>query len=425
MQYKFEVSGDVLKLRERGGVTGNVNTYECVFEFDEAWEGFDVFAVFVSDAPVTVEITNGRCIIPREFLDKTGYSAVGCFGTTASDPVRRISTNFVYLNIRGGAYDAGYLPATPDLWEKCYAKANTVEAELNGHMTDPGAHAELFAVKVDKEAGKGLSSNDYSDSEKAKLAAAVKERIVLDYTHTLNKYIQPYTLELETGIFTTNEPHGLEDGENVTLLINRDTKLTSNASLKIIPFELWAKAYTDSKAQVVSPTSFKISGYTYTSAENTAVDCTKFHFENNPNFTLKNLGLTGKNFRIQVRSRGLDYAVLNLIVNNADYQLYSGNITANQMISLACGKYGQSHMRMLHNDYNFKVKKVPGGYAVTRENDTDLIQSAYTSHLYQHISEPLYLQCTNEIEWKNVYIGTFLNACCLENGSTIKIYEEV
>ncbi|MBS6833589.1 MAG: hypothetical protein KH216_12345, partial [Clostridiales bacterium] len=325
MQYNFEVSGDVLKLRERDGVTGNVNTYECIFEFDEAWEGFDAFAVFVSDAPVTVEINGGRCMIPREFLDKTGYSAVGCFGTTAGDPVRRISTNFVYLNIRGGAYDAGYLPATPDLWEQCYVKANAVEAGLESHADDPAAHAELFADKVDKVSGKGLSSNDYSDADKAKLAAAVKEKIVLDYTHTLNKYVQPDTLDMATGIFTTSEPHGLEDGENVTLLINRDTKLSGNASLKIIPYELWAKAYTDSKAQVVSPTSFKISGYTYTSAENTAVDCTKFHFENNPNFTLKNLGLTGRNFRIRVRSRGLDYAVLSLVVNNADYQLYGGN----------------------------------------------------------------------------------------------------
>ena len=57
--------------------------------------------------------------------------------------------------------------------EACNAAAGRAEAAaeaVNGHMTDPAAHAALFANKVDKEAGKGLSTNDYSDSEKAKLA---------------------------------------------------------------------------------------------------------------------------------------------------------------------------------------------------------------------------------------------------------------
>lgn len=57
--------------------------------------------------------------------------------------------------------------------EACNAAAGRAEAAaeaVNGHMTDPNAHAALFANKVDKEAGKGLSSNDYTNADKEKLA---------------------------------------------------------------------------------------------------------------------------------------------------------------------------------------------------------------------------------------------------------------
>lgn len=56
--------------------------------------------------------------------------------------------------------------------EACNAAAGRAEAAaeaVNGHMTDPAAHAALFANKVDKEAGKGLSTNDYSDADKNKV----------------------------------------------------------------------------------------------------------------------------------------------------------------------------------------------------------------------------------------------------------------
>lgn len=56
--------------------------------------------------------------------------------------------------------------------EACNTAAGRAEAAaeaVNGHMTDPAAHAALFANKVDKVSGKGLSSNDYTDSEKQKV----------------------------------------------------------------------------------------------------------------------------------------------------------------------------------------------------------------------------------------------------------------
>lgn len=50
--------------------------------------------------------------------------------------------------------------------------------QLRNHLTDSQAHQELFATKVDKEAGKGLSSNDYTNEEKRTNQANAKKRVV-------------------------------------------------------------------------------------------------------------------------------------------------------------------------------------------------------------------------------------------------------
>ncbi|MDO4782629.1 MAG: pyocin knob domain-containing protein [Capnocytophaga felis] len=52
------------------------------------------------------------------------------------------------------------------------------DAKLEGHLTDEQAHQALFAQKVDKEDGKGLSANDYSDEEKQKVHDTADKVIV-------------------------------------------------------------------------------------------------------------------------------------------------------------------------------------------------------------------------------------------------------
>lgn len=62
--------------------------------------------------------------------------------------------------------------------------------QLRNHLTDSQAHQELFATKVDKEAGKGLSSNDYTNAEKRTNQANAKKRIVnLTVTGDVDKII--------------------------------------------------------------------------------------------------------------------------------------------------------------------------------------------------------------------------------------------
>jgi hypothetical protein len=62
--------------------------------------------------------------------------------------------------------------------------------QLRNHLTDSQAHQELFATKVDKEAGKGLSSNDYTNEEKRTNQSNAQKRVVgLTVTGDVDKII--------------------------------------------------------------------------------------------------------------------------------------------------------------------------------------------------------------------------------------------
>ena len=62
--------------------------------------------------------------------------------------------------------------------------------QLRNHLTDSQAHQELFATKVDKEAGKTLTSNDYTNEEKRTNQANAQKRVVgLTVTGDVDKII--------------------------------------------------------------------------------------------------------------------------------------------------------------------------------------------------------------------------------------------
>ena len=62
--------------------------------------------------------------------------------------------------------------------------------QLQSHLTDSQAHKELFDKKVDKEAGKTLTSNDYTNEEKQTNQFNAKKRVVgLTVTGDVDKII--------------------------------------------------------------------------------------------------------------------------------------------------------------------------------------------------------------------------------------------
>ena len=109
------------------------------------------------------------------------------------------------------------------------ALEGTASAEqLRNHLTDSQAHSELFDHKVDKEAGKTLTSNDYTNEEKRTNQANAQKRVVgLTVTGDVDKII---TLTFANGTaiqapFTDKDtlPENLADIKLNSLNFNEQT----------------------------------------------------------------------------------------------------------------------------------------------------------------------------------------------------------
>ena len=126
MLYQFTADGDRLHfLSVNEGTTGNVNTYECAVEFkSQDWAGLEKFAAFKVGADVyTRLLTNGRCLIPSQALERAQAIYIGVYGVDpAAQTDKKLSTNWTVMNISEGAYKPGVTtPAEPqpDVWETC------------------------------------------------------------------------------------------------------------------------------------------------------------------------------------------------------------------------------------------------------------------------------------------------------------------
>lgn len=91
-------------------------------------------------------------------------------GTTGT---KNIYAEYVYTGDIAGTYDA-------TKWEKLGEASTSID--LSGYVKTTTLTTEL-AEKVDKVEGKGLSSNDYTNADKAKLSALVE--ITQDYINSL------------------------------------------------------------------------------------------------------------------------------------------------------------------------------------------------------------------------------------------------
>jgi len=63
-------------------VSKSVGIYECEFEFDDSWQGWDKTAVFEgSDQTIEVVVSDGKAQVPWEVLTENGLLKVGVYGT--------------------------------------------------------------------------------------------------------------------------------------------------------------------------------------------------------------------------------------------------------------------------------------------------------------------------------------------------------
>lgn len=105
------LSGSILS-----ATSGNMNVHFCLFDIAEN-NDLDWFCVFKKDDAVYQQvIEKGRCGIPYEVLETCGKVQIGCYATGNG---KRISTNWLELDVSEGAYCQATAPKEPmpDVWE--------------------------------------------------------------------------------------------------------------------------------------------------------------------------------------------------------------------------------------------------------------------------------------------------------------------
>ena len=137
----------------------------------------------------TADIIDGAVRVPHEVIVSGGFDiALAGYENADGKLARFLPTNSVHINVEENGYGdpdapiesegepASYTAKIEKLTSDAAAKADAAMAELEkkanaAEVYDKDTADALLGGKVDKVSGKGLSANDYTDEEKAKLAA--------------------------------------------------------------------------------------------------------------------------------------------------------------------------------------------------------------------------------------------------------------
>lgn len=113
---------------------GNVNTVEIDVKTDQMWEGFSLSAVFFNSekGPVyEILLTNGKCTVPHEVLEKKTTLHIGLRGTAPDQ--KKVSTLVTY-DIKKGAPESNATAEgpTPDVYQQILKRLD----EINFGVSD-------------------------------------------------------------------------------------------------------------------------------------------------------------------------------------------------------------------------------------------------------------------------------------------------
>lgn len=182
-QIKFSVQHQDITCNRLSLVSDTREVYECVFEFDEEWNGYQKWAVFKQDERAyKVLLDNDTCTMPSEAIVDRGYMCVGVYGLLGDKRYPTIFTSPLLVQL--GCIDGIYPPIpTPSEWEQALQYMAKID-EFNLLIPDTASEdnklvdtdtlnvelAEIDLEKVDKVEGMGLSQNSFTNEEKSKLA---------------------------------------------------------------------------------------------------------------------------------------------------------------------------------------------------------------------------------------------------------------
>lgn len=165
MQYNFNIINDKMVCDKRDTpLTGNVNTYRCVFNIKADIENLLWFCVFERDGKAYVQpILDNECFIPHEVLIREGAIKIGCYATNLKqDDYKRISTNWVYFTSLEGAYTDASVPEVPepDVWEELVLKSVPIIGENGNWFTYDMVSGEYVDTGI-SAAGSNVDLSDY------------------------------------------------------------------------------------------------------------------------------------------------------------------------------------------------------------------------------------------------------------------------
>lgn len=207
-------------------VSKTENVYQCVFEFNDDWNNYSLkYGVFKNcKDKIRVLLNEDKCLIPSEILANDGHIVIGVYGVNDDERYPTVYTAPIILKL--GARDGSEpAPPTPSEWEQIITELSNIEnsigvlnesvdvleedvqeldeskvskiegyglvsdedveqitinktdianikkvipvgaTEQNQLITEDETN-DLLENKVDKEAGKGLSDNNFTDTQK-------------------------------------------------------------------------------------------------------------------------------------------------------------------------------------------------------------------------------------------------------------------
>lgn len=149
----LRATGSKLKIISEIHVTSTQAQYDtCLFEFDEAWDGYGLrTAVFYShpkNIKAMVLDTDNRCFIPWDAFSNSRYLYIGIYGANGDS---YLPTQFVEVMYQTGAnIDDHLYPPTPGIYEQIASKLSLIRLNLVSKATK----AELvdLATELDSKA---------------------------------------------------------------------------------------------------------------------------------------------------------------------------------------------------------------------------------------------------------------------------------
>ena len=119
---QLKVSDENLEFTSSPNIySGDVNTIEIQFGFDEYWDNYVKYAVFYTDVdnPYTEKLSDeGVCMIPHEVMEEPGRVYIGVFGSQIGDDEARLKTSeVVFYDIGQGIFGKASRD-TANMWQE-------------------------------------------------------------------------------------------------------------------------------------------------------------------------------------------------------------------------------------------------------------------------------------------------------------------